>query len=80
MREIRLLRSRWQGWKRSHGQVYTGTNGETRATDKTTTSRITAPALDPTAVAPMILGSIPGFSGSSKNVEVFGDLAFVADH
>ncbi len=36
------------GWKRSHGWVYTGTNGETRDTDKTTTSRTTAPALDPT--------------------------------
>jgi hypothetical protein len=40
--------SRSTGWKRSHGWVYTGTNGETRDTDKTTTSRTTAPALDPT--------------------------------
>jgi hypothetical protein len=36
------------GWKRSHGWVYTGTNGETRDTDKAKTSRTTAPALDPT--------------------------------
>jgi hypothetical protein len=34
------------GWKRSHGWAYTGTNGETRDTDKATTSRTTAPALD----------------------------------
>jgi len=36
-------------WIRSHGWVYTGTNGETRDTDKATTSRTTAPALDPTS-------------------------------
>ena len=44
--DIRLLRSRWRGWKRSPGRVYTGTNGETQDTDKATTSRTTAPALD----------------------------------
>jgi hypothetical protein len=26
---------KWRGWKRSHGWAYTGTNGETRDTDKT---------------------------------------------
>jgi hypothetical protein len=35
-------------WKRSHGWVYTGTSGEIRGIDKTTTSRTTSPALDPT--------------------------------
>ncbi len=28
MREIRMLRSTRRGWKRSHGWVYTGTNGD----------------------------------------------------
>ncbi len=46
------------GWKRSHGWVYTGTNGETRETDKATTSRTTAPALDPTGIQPS-LGNLP---------------------
>ncbi len=41
---------RTDSWKRSHGWVYLGTNGETRETDKATTSRTTAPALDPTGI------------------------------
>jgi hypothetical protein len=36
-----------KGWKPNHGWVYTGTNGETRDRERTTTSRTTAPALDP---------------------------------
>jgi hypothetical protein len=40
-----------KGWKPNHGWVYTGTNGETRDTEKATTSRTAAPALDPTGGA-----------------------------
>ena len=47
MREIRLLRSTGRGWKRGHGDFYTGTKPETVETAKES-SKATAPALDPT--------------------------------
>ncbi|MFB3117637.1 MAG: hypothetical protein ACE1ZP_02620 [Myxococcota bacterium] len=43
--------------------AYTGTNGETRDTDKATTSRTTAPALDPTGRRQRFL-PLWGFSSS----------------
>jgi len=34
VREIRMLRAMWGGWKRDYGRPYTGTKGETPDTDK----------------------------------------------